>query len=472
MIQDPEWGRWSDNGIAKHCGVAQSFVSKIRHSLSLNSEISDEEPPSSARFYKDRWGHVHEMETARIGQEAPGPLLPVRSPPVTANGVSGDPDAQEGMSLPVATLAQPEGEVLLTQQSEMEQGGGTRSEQTPGHPTQAIFTEMEEAAPDEKPQGAFARLHSGDIEWYTPPEVIARVREVFGGTIDLDPASCADAQRVVGATTYYTLDDDGLRQPWHGRVFLNPPYKDHEIQPFLGKLVAELDAGMVTEAIVLVNNPTQTDWFQFIAPRAHRICFPDGKMHFWHPTRDGDAGPIYGQVVLYFGPQVARFEGVFGKIGFIAQPICAKDQGPQLDLAAQSIGSVRWRSLLEAGHALTLLTGYYEQIATLRETDQIDTQALQDACTRFLALWTPQEPPAPAPPAPGTHPAPPALSPIEAQLLAHLKALAPQGCTQKQGAEAIGKLHTSTTQAWSRLLTKGLVRKEDGVYHLVEQERL
>jgi hypothetical protein len=39
LLQDREWSHWSDNSIAKHCGVAQSFVSKIRADLTLHSEL-------------------------------------------------------------------------------------------------------------------------------------------------------------------------------------------------------------------------------------------------------------------------------------------------------------------------------------------------------------------------------------------------------------------------------------------------
>ena len=48
MLSDREWGQWSNNSLAKHCGVAQSFVSKIRHSLSLHSELSEDDDPDPA----------------------------------------------------------------------------------------------------------------------------------------------------------------------------------------------------------------------------------------------------------------------------------------------------------------------------------------------------------------------------------------------------------------------------------------
>lgn len=76
---------------------------------------------------------------------------------------------------------------------------------------------------------------TGEFERYTPAEYIAAVREVLG-EIDLDPASSALAQETVRAIEHFTVDDDGLAQEWHGRVFLNPPY--HRDRP---QLELELD---------------------------------------------------------------------------------------------------------------------------------------------------------------------------------------------------------------------------------------
>ena len=62
-------------------------------------------------------------------------------------------------------------------------------------------------------------------EWYTPPEVIAAARAVMGG-IDVDPATCAGAQRIVQATMWYDKERDGLKHDWPCRVWLNPPYSN------------------------------------------------------------------------------------------------------------------------------------------------------------------------------------------------------------------------------------------------------
>ena len=59
---------------------------------------------------------------------------------------------------------------------------------------------------------------TGKNEWLTPPCLLDRL-----GEFDLDP--CSPVNRPWDtARHHYTVEDDGLRQPWFGRVFCNPPY--------------------------------------------------------------------------------------------------------------------------------------------------------------------------------------------------------------------------------------------------------
>lgn len=64
---------------------------------------------------------------------------------------------------------------------------------------------------------------TGENEWYTPAEHLERARQVLG-SIDLDPASSDFAQQRVKAAQHFTIEDDGLKREWAGRVWLNPPY--------------------------------------------------------------------------------------------------------------------------------------------------------------------------------------------------------------------------------------------------------
>ena len=58
--------------------------------------------------------------------------------------------------------------------------------------------------------------NSGCNEWYTPVLYLDAARQTMG-QIDCDPASSAIANRAVGATTFFSKDQDGLSQLWHGR---------------------------------------------------------------------------------------------------------------------------------------------------------------------------------------------------------------------------------------------------------------
>ncbi len=70
---------------------------------------------------------------------------------------------------------------------------------------------------------AFAARHTMDSpEWYTPTPFVEAARRTMG-SIDLDPASHAEANTRVQAARFFTEADNSLDQTWAGNVFLNPP---------------------------------------------------------------------------------------------------------------------------------------------------------------------------------------------------------------------------------------------------------
>lgn len=156
---------------------------------------------------------------------------------------------------------------------------------------------------------------TGVSEWYTPREYVEAARRALG-SIDLDPASIEQANEVVQADRFYTIREDGLRQEWAGRVFMNPPYSKGLIDGFMEKMAHEYLSGDVEEAIILVNNATETNWFQTVLAHVAAVCFPRGRVRFWGP--EGETGaPLQGQAVLYLGPDVEEFVAAFGDIGLI-----------------------------------------------------------------------------------------------------------------------------------------------------------
>jgi ParB family chromosome partitioning protein len=157
---------------------------------------------------------------------------------------------------------------------------------------------------------------TGNAEWYTPAAYIKAAVAVMGG-IDLDPASSEMANTVVGAATFYTKADNPLCQEWTGRVWMNPPYATAAIEHFCTKLVMHYRAGDVTEACVMVNNATETKWFQEIGTLAPAICFPKGRVRFWQPGGSRGA-PLQGQAIIYLGPSRPEFAEAFRSFGFVA----------------------------------------------------------------------------------------------------------------------------------------------------------
>ena len=110
---------------------------------------------------------------------------------------------------------------------------------------------------------------TGEFEWYTPAQYLDLAREVLG-EIDLDPASSDAAQRAVKAAKYFKYvseEDNGLTKPWHGRVWLNPPYMQPAIADFMGKIVSEYASGRepprgraTHRAICVAEVPSRRQW--------------------------------------------------------------------------------------------------------------------------------------------------------------------------------------------------------------------
>jgi len=72
-------------------------------------------------------------------------------------------------------------------------------------------------------------------ELYTPPIIIEAARDSMG-SIDLDVASCSEANEVVQAAQYLTKSDDGLNAEWEGNVWCNPPFRGGQVRDWYSKV--------------------------------------------------------------------------------------------------------------------------------------------------------------------------------------------------------------------------------------------
>lgn len=158
--------------------------------------------------------------------------------------------------------------------------------------------------------------NSGNNEWYTPPKFIELARQVMGG-IDLDPATSEVANRVVQAPKIFTAEDDGRTQQWNGRVWMNPPYAQPLMGDFAEAVASKYESGEIEQACILVNNGTETQWFQRMLGAADAVCFPKTRIKFIDPEGNPSGAPLQGQAILYMGGNVAAFTSLFAEEGVV-----------------------------------------------------------------------------------------------------------------------------------------------------------
>lgn len=115
------------------------------------------------------------------------------------------------------------------------------------------------------------RTSTGKDEWLTPPEIVRTL-----GHFDLDPCAPTNAPWHL-ADINYTVTEDELLQPWHGRILCNPPYTQKPIAAFVRKCIEHRNATLLTFA------RTDTRLFQeLIFPNTCAILFIKGRLRFYH----------------------------------------------------------------------------------------------------------------------------------------------------------------------------------------------
>jgi hypothetical protein len=169
-------------------------------------------------------------------------------------------------------------------------------------------------------------------DWYTPPRFIELAREVLG-EIDLDPASAALPQTWIRAGRYYTEAEDGLAQPWRGKVFLNPPYgtgpRGSNQAVWSERLVTSYRAGEVEAAVLLVNSTHGYGWYERLWS-AWPCCLARERIAFLRADGTPGGQAKRGQTFVYLGRETERFAEAFGGVGRVLLPDPAPEEQPAL----------------------------------------------------------------------------------------------------------------------------------------------
>lgn len=131
-------------------------------------------------------------------------------------------------------------------------------------------------------------------DWLTPRYILDAL-----GKFDLDPCAALD-QPWATAKRQLTVKDDGLKKPWVGRVWLNPPYGEQTAR-WLAKMAKHQNG------IVLIYARTETQmFFDHVWSRANGIFFLKGRVSFCRP--DGSVGADAGapSVLVSYDPRSTR----------------------------------------------------------------------------------------------------------------------------------------------------------------------
>lgn len=186
-----------------------------------------------------------------------------------------------------------------------------------------------------------------DIERYTPPEIVAAVKDTLG-QIDLDPATTTLVNSTfIRAKRYYTEQTNGLDREnslWNGKVYINPPGNKGFSNPGAGndkprafweRLIIEYQAKRVTGAIFLAFNieflQRSQNWNHAMVQ--YPFCIPAKQLIFYREKngvlKPGDY-PEFSSAIVYIGNNVTRFTRAFANIGAVVIPRYLPQTGKQL----------------------------------------------------------------------------------------------------------------------------------------------
>lgn len=186
---------------------------------------------------------------------------------------------------------------------------------------------------------------SGADGWRTPDPILERVRSVFGGIIDVDPASSVEANATVRAQQIFTERNDGLAQAWYldsgvyqgkASVYCNPPGgkfpKGHVLGGksktalFWDKLMQEAVLGHVSHAIFMCFSISSLQVLQGRGARSvtsFPVCIPAKRLAFIDPTGEDRDGPSHANAIIYVPGHTDRtseFAAAFWDVGGIMMP--------------------------------------------------------------------------------------------------------------------------------------------------------
>jgi phage N-6-adenine-methyltransferase len=138
---------------------------------------------------------------------------------------------------------------------------------------------------------------SASPNWATPQAVFDALDHEF--SFELDAAASPTNAK---CRRFYTIDDDGLAQDWHGVVWLNPPY-GRGICAWLKKAADSAEAGATVVCLI----PARTDtawWHDHVLARAAEVRLVRGRLSFG----DGSSPAPFPSAIVVYRPAPGSLE--------------------------------------------------------------------------------------------------------------------------------------------------------------------
>ena len=140
-------------------------------------------------------------------------------------------------------------------------------------------------------------------DYYTP----AWVFKAMGLEFDLDVCSPPQGVPWVPAKRRFSLVDDGLSQPWHGRVWMNPPYSG--TTPWVDRFIEHGNG-------VALLPMAKSCWVNKIWSAADAVAISEqgGEMHFVRPDQPKPLRIWFPVFFAAFGAECVEAVGRVGDV--------------------------------------------------------------------------------------------------------------------------------------------------------------
>jgi phage N-6-adenine-methyltransferase len=137
---------------------------------------------------------------------------------------------------------------------------------------------------------------------FTPDYVVKPFRDLVEG-FDLDPFSCARANEIVQAKTFWTKSDDAFSKDWfqYENKWINPPYSKGNIERAAEMVLSCCHVG---NSFLLTNSNTSSAWYLDAQDYSTAILTFNHRIEFSNPKNDQfkkTSGNDTSQTLFYFG---------------------------------------------------------------------------------------------------------------------------------------------------------------------------